>query len=132
MNIAQVRRYAMSLAQVTEQPHHHFSSFRVGGKIFVTVPPEETHIHVFVTEEQREVALSLDPECIQKLLWGGKVVGLRVDLGRAPAGVVKRLVSQAWALKAPKAVLDVVPKAASGNKPMSAKPVAVKKSLQTQ
>lgn len=102
MNIAQVRRYAMSLAQVTEQPHHHFSSFRVGGKIFVTVPPEETHIHVFVTEEQREMALALEPGCLEKLLWGGKVVGLRVDLDKAPVGVVKRLVGQAWSHKVPK------------------------------
>ena len=105
MNLAQVRRHALSLAEVTEEPHHHFSSFRVGGKIFVTVPPEETHIHVFVTEEQRELALSLESDGLEKLLWGGKVVGLRVDLAKAPAAVVKRLVSQAWAHKAPKAVL---------------------------
>jgi hypothetical protein len=105
MNIAQVRRHAMSLAEVTEEPHHHFSSFRVAGKIFVTVPPEETHVHIFVSEEQRELALSLEPECMEKLLWGGKVVGLRVDLASAPAAVVKRLVSQAWGYKAPKAVL---------------------------
>ncbi len=105
MNMAQVRRYALSLTEVTEEPHHHFSSFRVGGKIFVTVPPEETHIHVFVSEDQRELALSLEPGCLEKLLWGGKVVGLRVDLATAPAAVVKRLLSQAWAHKAPKAVL---------------------------
>lgn len=108
MNITQVRRYAMSLVEVTEAPHHHFSSFRVRGKIFVTVPPEETHIHVFVSEEQREVALSLEPDCLEKLLWGGKVVGLRVDLAKARSrtqvAMVKRLVSQAWACKAPKAV----------------------------
>jgi hypothetical protein len=104
MNIAQVRRHALSLAEVTEEPHHHFSSFRVGGKIFVTVPPEETHIHIFVSEDQRELALSLEPECLEKLLWGGKVVGLRVDLAKAPGAVVKRMVSQAWGYKAPKAL----------------------------
>jgi hypothetical protein len=102
VNIAQVRRYALSLAEVTEAPHHHFSSFRVGGKIFVTVPPEETYIHVFVTEEQREMALALEPNCLEKLLWGGKVVGLRVNLDQAPLAVVKRLVAQAWLHKAPK------------------------------
>jgi hypothetical protein len=104
MNIAQVRRHALSLAEVTEAPHHHFSSFRVGGKIFVTVPPEGTHIHIFVSEEQRELALSLEPECLEKLLWGGKVVGLRVDLAKVPVTVAKRLLQQAWAYKAPKAV----------------------------
>lgn len=102
MNIAQVRRYALSLAEVTEAPHHHFSSFRVGGKIFVTVPPEETHIHVFVTEEQREMALALETDRLEKLLWGGKVVGLRVELAKAPVAFVKRLLDLAWLYKVPK------------------------------
>ena len=103
MNIAQVRRHALSLADVTEELHHHFSSFRVVGKIFVTVPPKATHIHVFVSEDQRELALSLEPECLEKLLWGGKVMGLRVDLASAQAAVMKRLESQAWGYKSPKA-----------------------------
>jgi negative regulator of genetic competence, sporulation and motility len=57
-----VRRYALSLAEVTEAPHHEYSSFRVRGKIFVTVPPKEDAIHVFVEEEDREQALALYPE----------------------------------------------------------------------
>jgi len=104
MNIDPVRRHALSLPEVTEEPHHHFSSFRVGGKIFVTVPPDEKYVHLFVTEEQREIALSLDPEFLEKLQWGGKVVGLRVALPNAKPAVVKRLISQAWAYKAPKAL----------------------------
>ena len=104
MNFAAVRKYAMSLPEVTEQPHHHFGSFRVRGKIFVTVPPEQDHIHIFVAESQREQALAMYPEFVEKLLWGGKVVGVRVALAPAPAEVTKRLISQAWQLKAPKGV----------------------------
>jgi hypothetical protein len=95
----------MSLAEVSEQPHHHFGSFRVRGKIFVTVPPEQEHIHVFVSEPQRDRALAMYPEFTEKLLWGGKVVGLRVSLGKAYASVVKSLVRQAWELKAPKGLV---------------------------
>ena len=102
MKIAQVRNYAMSLPEVTEEPHFHYTSFRVKSKIFVTVPPEETHIHVFVTDEEREMALALYPEFVEKLLWGGKVVGVRVELAKAKADVVKQLVKQAWLRKAPK------------------------------
>lgn len=105
MNIAQVRRHVLSLPEVTEEPHHHFSSFRVGGKIFVTVPPDQEVIHVFLSEQQRELALKLEPEYLEKLFWGGKVVGLRVVLAMAQLAMVKRLVSQAWSHKAPKAVL---------------------------
>ena len=80
MNIAQVRRRALAPPEVTEEPHHAFSSFRVRGKIFVTVPPDETHLHVFVDEDEREQAPAVGPEFLEQLLWGGEVVGLRVTL----------------------------------------------------
>ncbi len=102
MKIAQVRSYAMSLPETTEEPHFRYASFRVKGKIFVTVPPEETHIHVFVTDDEREMALTLYPEFTEKLLWGDKVVGVRVALAKAKPDVVKQLVRQAWLRKAPK------------------------------
>ena len=72
MTLAQARRYALSLPEASEAPHFNYASFRVRGKIFVTVPPEQTHIHVFVDEAQREQALVLEPEWIEKLLWGWK------------------------------------------------------------
>jgi capsular polysaccharide biosynthesis protein len=86
-----IRKHALSLEAVTEEAHHHYSSFRVRGKIFVTVPPEEDFIHVFVSEEDRQRALALYPE-----LWGTKVLGLRVALASANAAVVKSLVSKAY------------------------------------
>lgn len=109
MNIAQVREHALSLRETTEEPHHHFSSFRVRGKIFVTVPPDEKHIHVFLSEPFRERALALHAEFVEKLLWGGKVVGLRVRLQSAKSEAVRALIEQAWACKAPPALLRSVP-----------------------
>ena len=99
MLIAQVRKHALALTGVNEEPHHHFSSFRVRRKIFVTVPPDGQHIHLFVTEEDREQALALYPQFVEKLLWGGKVVGLRITLAKATPKVVKNLVTEAWAHK---------------------------------
>jgi hypothetical protein len=103
MKLSAVRKFALSLPDVAEAPHHHFGSFRVGGRIFVTVPPGETHLHVFVSEPQREQALALYPQFAEKLLWGGKVAGLRIALADADPAVVKELVRQAWAYKAAKA-----------------------------
>ena len=100
MKLDAVRKLALSLPDTTEKPHHEFGSFRVKGRIFVTVPPDEKHIHVFVTEEQREVALATEPEFIGKLLWGGKVVGVRVNLSDANPSVVSALVRQAYEHKA--------------------------------
>ena len=104
MQFAAVRAIAMSLPDATEEPHHQFGSFRVRGKIFVTVPPGQEHIHVFVPEEQRELALALYADFVEKLLWGGKVVGLKIALAKAEPSAVEALVRQAWAYKAPRAL----------------------------
>ena len=101
-NLDRVRRQALSLPETTEQPHFDYTSFRVRGKIFATAPPDGQHLHVFVDEEQRELALALHPACVEKLWWGEKVAGLRIDLAKANTKVVDELMRQAWARKAPK------------------------------
>ena len=103
----------MSLEAVTEEPHHEYSSFRVRGKIFVTVPPAEDVIHVFVGEEDREPALALYPNFMEKLLWGGKVVGLRIALAAADPRAVKTLVSKAYEVRVRK---DAGPRAPRASK----------------
>jgi hypothetical protein len=106
MKVAAVRKHALSLPEVTEEPHFDYSSFRVRGKIFVTVPPEEDRIHVFVGEEHRARFLAMHPEFLASLPWGKKIVGLRVMLAKADAAVVKQLVTFAWQNKAPKSLRD--------------------------
>jgi hypothetical protein len=105
MNVAQLRRYALSLPEVTEEPHFDYASFRVRGKIFVTVPPDGQFAHIFVGEEEREAALAVHAGFVEKLVWGGKVRGLRVCLARAASSVVNGLVRMAWKQKAPKALV---------------------------
>ena len=68
--------------------------------------PHQAHIHVFVPETAREPALALHPAFVEKLLWGGKVLGLRVALADAAAPVVKHLIDQAWRHKAPRTLRD--------------------------
>ena len=102
MKVAAVRRLALSLPETTEEPHFDYSSFRVRGKIFVTVPPDEKHIHVFVDDVERERALALAPEWIEKLWWGKKVAGVRIELAAARPALVEELVRNAWTRKAAK------------------------------
>jgi hypothetical protein len=109
MKLADVRRFALGLPEVTEEPHHEYSSFRVRGKIFVTVPPDGKHIHVFVSETSREQALVLYPEFAEKLVWGGKVRGIRIHLVSASPTVVNKLVHSAWVNKAPKSLAHCAP-----------------------
>jgi hypothetical protein len=105
MKVAAVRRFALSLPEASEEPHFDLSSFRVRGKIFTTVPPPGEYIHVFVDDLERERALALAPDWIEKLWWGKKVVGVRVHLARAERALVEELVRNAWARKAPKRLL---------------------------
>ena len=105
MNIEQARRQALALPRVVEQPHHRYSSFRVSGKIFATVPPDGLHMHIFVDEEEREHALAMAPEAFRKLFWGEAAVGLRVQLSLAKAAMVQRLLHCAWRRKAPRKLL---------------------------
>ena len=104
VNLNDARRIAMSLPGVTEEPHFEYTSFRVKGKIFATAPPDGEHLHIFIAEEEREPALLMDPGFIEKLLWGGKVRGVRVALRRAKMPVVARLLQMAWLHRAPKAL----------------------------
>ncbi|HEY2346736.1 MAG TPA: MmcQ/YjbR family DNA-binding protein [Xanthomonadaceae bacterium] len=114
MKIAQVRRFALSLPEAAEAPHFEYASFRVHGKIFATVPPGEALLHVFVDEETRETALALEPDCLDKLFWGGSVRGLRVALDSAKPRVVEGLLTQAWRYKAPKKLVAACDASAVG------------------
>lgn len=102
MKFDTVRAAALALPETTEEPHHHFGSFRVRGKIFVTTPPDQAYIHVFLSETDRELALAAYPEFTEKLLWGGKVVGIRVALAQAKSAVVNAMVRQAYDHKSAK------------------------------
>ena len=102
MRIAQVRGFALSLPEVTEEPHFQLASFRIRGKIIATIPPGDAFLHVFVSDEERDLALAMEPGFIEKLYWGERIAGVRVVLAKAKPGVVKRLLVQAWMRKAPK------------------------------
>lgn len=102
MTLEDVRRLAFGLPEVSEEPHFHFISFRVRGKIFATLPPDTRHLHVFVDEPTRETMLTIAPHTYEKLLWGEKVVGLRVKLATAQRDDVDALLRCSWRRKAPR------------------------------
>ena len=69
-DLAEARRLALSLPEATEQPHFDMASFRVRGKIFVTVPPEGTRLHVFIDPLEVEGYVAQDPAAFEPLHWG--------------------------------------------------------------
>jgi len=108
VKLIDARRIAMSLPEVTEEPHFEYTSFRVKGKIFATAPPGGEYLHIFVADEDREAPLLMEPGVIEKLWWGGKVRGLRITLHGAKKPMVAGLLKKAWLRKAPKALAATV------------------------
>lgn len=104
MNLSQVQKLALALPEVTEEPHFHRTSFRVRGKIFATAVANEPWLNVMVGESVREPALHMYPDCVEKLFWGKKVMGLTVNLEKATQSIVAELLRQAWRAKAPKSL----------------------------
>jgi hypothetical protein len=100
VKLEEVRKVALALPDTTEEPHHHFGSFRVRGKIFVTIPPGGELLHIFLPTEQRELALAMDPEFLEPVHWGSKVLGVRANLPLARKATVLSLVRLAYAFKA--------------------------------
>lgn len=105
-----IEQFALSLPGVVAAPHFHFNSWRVGGKsstaaggkppkpgkIFVTIPPGETVLHVFLPDDARERIFAVYPDCTEKLFWGERVCGVRVLLDKAALADVKAWVKAAW------------------------------------
>lgn len=105
MKLEQVRKLAMALPEVTEEPHFQYTSWRVKGKIFATAPPEGDAVHIFVDEHETRAAAAQDPAACELLPWGKKIAGLRVKLAQARSGDVKEWLTAAWRRKAPKKLL---------------------------
>ena len=101
----QVREFALGLPGATEEPHFDMTSFRVRGKIFVTAPPDEEHLHVFVDRSEVDAIVAELPAAFEQLKWGRRVAGVRVSLAEAPADRVLELVEEAWTRKAPQALI---------------------------
>ena len=97
MTAAELRFFALSLPESVEEPHFHLTSFRVRGKIFATLPPGEEVANIFLKDEERELALAMNPEFLEKLTWGAKSVGVRVRLADADVVVVEELLRMAGA-----------------------------------
>jgi hypothetical protein len=90
--LRRARSLALALPGVTEEDHHRMGSFRVGGKIFATVPDVD-HIRIMVDEGEIRAAVPENPDACQELYWAG---GWRASLspcdrrGELASGAVNR------------------------------------------
>jgi hypothetical protein len=104
-DLESAQRFALTLPGVSEEPHFDMSSFRVRGKIFVTVPPGRGHLHVFVDEAEVQACVAESPAAFEPLRWGQRVRGLRVNLAAASSERVEELIEDSWRRKAARRVV---------------------------
>lgn len=104
IKVGEVRRLALSLPGTSEKDHHGIPSFRVGEKIFATVPDND-HIHVMVGQDEVEMAIGAAAAAYEELWWGNRLAGVRVNLAAADRELVAVLVREAWRRKAPRRLL---------------------------
>ena len=102
MKLAAVRRFALSLPETTEEPHFDLASFRVKGKIFATVPPDEKHLHVFVDGAVLDVLPGRAAEGVREAVLGQACRGPARDARRGEVGGRRGALAHAWRRRAPK------------------------------
>ncbi|HRD47398.1 MAG TPA: MmcQ/YjbR family DNA-binding protein [Caulobacter sp.] len=101
-----IRALALSLPEAEEHPHFDRASFRVRGKIFVTLPPiSEDGAHKVVLKLPQLVKESLqqtDPEAIVSLGGWDKGGWTQLDIERMDSAKLADLIRLAWRQVAPK------------------------------
>jgi len=105
MRVDDVRALALGLPGTSEQPHFDLTSFRVGTKIFATVPPSQDVVRVFVGDELAEAVVQEHGESVELLWWGKKLSGVQVRLAAADPALVHELITEAWLRKAPRTLV---------------------------
>jgi hypothetical protein len=103
MDEAGARAAALSLPEAVEHDHHGSPSFRVGGKIFATLPDPD-HLNVMVEEEEIRAAVAENPSVCEEQWWGRRLAAVRVDLTAADEALVSELLIDAWLRKAPRSL----------------------------
>ena len=91
---------ALSLEGSVEQDHHGFPSFRVGGKIFATLPDDE-HVHVMLSEDRIREIVESDPHACEEKWWGKKLAAVRVSLPDVDKGRAAAILEEAWSARRP-------------------------------
>jgi hypothetical protein len=92
---------ALALPEAVEAPHHGVPSFRVGGKIFATVP-DAGHVNVMLDEDAIREAVLLDPASCEAVHWGDRLAAVRVSLAVVAPDALEQLLRAAWERRAPK------------------------------
>jgi hypothetical protein len=101
------RSLALSFPETVEAAHMNHPDFRVGGKIFATLGPNEEWGMVKLTPEQQRLFVRTEPEAFQSIkgAWGRRGC-TQVKLETATEPSVRQALEAAWRNIAPKRMIQ--------------------------
>jgi hypothetical protein len=107
MTAKEFRSLALAMPEATEESHMKHPDFRVGGKIFATLGPDEDWGMVKLTPEQQAVFLRTEPDIFHPAsgAWGKRGCTI-VRLEEASEPTVRQALTAAWRNTAPKRLLE--------------------------
>lgn len=101
------RGLALSFPEATEAAHMDHPDFRVRGKIFATLGPNEAWGMVKLTPAQQALFVRTEPEVFQPIQGGwGKRGATHVTLQTATEPAVRQALAAAWRNTAPKRLAE--------------------------
>ena len=101
------RRAALALPEAEESAHQGHPDFRVRGKIFATLGPNEAWGMVKLTAEQQALFVRTEPDVFQPIkgAWGKRGC-TQVTLQAATEPAVRQALKAAWRNTAPKRLAE--------------------------
>ena len=100
-SVAQARSIALSMPDAEESAHHGHPDFRVRGRIFATLWPEQRHAVLKLATADQAALVLLDPGAFSLAGWSNQG-WLRVDLRRVRVTQFRELIAAAWRNVAPR------------------------------
>jgi hypothetical protein len=107
MNASEFRDLALRLPEATEGAHQGHADFRIRGKVFATLGPDEEWAMVKVAAELQASLVAAAPGAFAPFpgAWGRQGC-TRVELARARASTVREALRAAWRRAAPKRLVQ--------------------------
>jgi hypothetical protein len=107
MTADEFRKLALSFPETAESSHMNHPDFRVGGKIFATLGPDEDWGMVKLTAEQQANFIKAHSKLFQPAsgMWGRRGATI-IQLRAAKSSVIEPAMVMAWRNTAPKRLVD--------------------------
>ncbi len=95
VTIRQARKIAMSMPEAEERTHHGHPDFRVGGRIFATLWPDESRAVVKLAIPDQMALVQMDPSAFSLNGWSRQGY-TNVDLKHIDVSRLRTVMESAW------------------------------------